>query len=242
MKFKLDENFGTRCLDLFAAAGHDTCTVWIQQLQGATDDQLFAACMSEHRILVTLDLDFCNLLRYPPAHSAGLAVLRLPNRPSLALLRQTIQTLLQGLDCPLSRQALIDHGIEICQRILNEQIKFSPYPECIGGFTRSGRTTPTAVRLEGLLAALEFIPKDQTALRTQILTASASGIRFLVRSQIKSGSFMGGIPGSIPLDTHKILPKNDRSSEIRIDYVRHALCAMLRYRNALTATSLLPKQ
>lgn len=98
MRFKLDENFGTRCLDLFAAAGHDACTVWSQQLHGATDDQLFSVCLTEGRALVTLDLDFTNLLRFPPARIAGLAVLRLPARPSHTLLRQTVQTLLDGLD------------------------------------------------------------------------------------------------------------------------------------------------
>jgi len=97
MKFKLDENFGSRCLDLFAAAGHDACTVWAQKLPGATDDQLFSVCLAEGRALVTLDLDFSNLLRFPPGESAGLAVLRLPARPSLALLSQTVQTLLDGL-------------------------------------------------------------------------------------------------------------------------------------------------
>jgi predicted nuclease of predicted toxin-antitoxin system len=97
MRFKLDENFGTRCLDLFVAAGHDACTVRTQQLQGTTDEQLFSVCLAEGRALVTLDLDFTNLLRFPPNQSAGLAVLRLPARPSLALLRQTVQTLLDGL-------------------------------------------------------------------------------------------------------------------------------------------------
>ena len=97
MKFKLDENFGAQCLDLFVLAGHDACTVQEQQLQGATDDWLFAVCLAEGRALVTLDLDFTNLLRFQPALSAGLAVLRLPARPSFALLRQAVQTLLDGL-------------------------------------------------------------------------------------------------------------------------------------------------
>ena len=97
MRFKLDENFGTRCLDLFASAGHDACTAWAQKLGGATDEQIFAACRTESRTLVTLDLDFANTLRFPPNQTAGLVVLRLPSRPTLALLKQTVQTLLDGL-------------------------------------------------------------------------------------------------------------------------------------------------
>jgi predicted nuclease of predicted toxin-antitoxin system len=97
MKFKLDENFGVRCVDLFAASGHDVCTVWSQKRHSATDEELFAVCLAEDRALVTLDVDFANPLRFPPGRGAGLAVLRLPARPSLTLLRQTVQTLLDGL-------------------------------------------------------------------------------------------------------------------------------------------------
>ena len=41
MKFKLDENFGTRTQQLFLAAGHDVSTVGSQELCGCPDRQLF---------------------------------------------------------------------------------------------------------------------------------------------------------------------------------------------------------
>ena len=41
MKFKLDENFGTRLHRLFRVEGHDVVTVCEEKLQGASDVQLF---------------------------------------------------------------------------------------------------------------------------------------------------------------------------------------------------------
>jgi predicted nuclease of predicted toxin-antitoxin system len=76
LRFKLDENLGRRAIDLFLEAGHDISTVAEQELQGAADDQLINICRDEARVLVTLDLDFSNVLRYPPETYAGIAVLR----------------------------------------------------------------------------------------------------------------------------------------------------------------------
>lgn len=55
MKFKLDENFGTRTQELFRAAGHDVQTVRGQELQGCLDQHLYEVCCTEQRCLVTLN-------------------------------------------------------------------------------------------------------------------------------------------------------------------------------------------
>jgi hypothetical protein len=44
MKFKLDENFGSRTVELFRSAGHDIETVQHEQLSGCTDAELYARC------------------------------------------------------------------------------------------------------------------------------------------------------------------------------------------------------
>lgn len=44
MRMKLDENLGRRCVDLFAAAGHDVATVQEQGLCSAADVDVIAAC------------------------------------------------------------------------------------------------------------------------------------------------------------------------------------------------------
>jgi predicted nuclease of predicted toxin-antitoxin system len=96
-KFKLDENLGKRGQEMFAAVGHDACTVLAQKLQGATDEELFAACGRERRCLVTLDLDFASPLRFPPKGSPGIIVLPLPAQPSHQLLCQSIQNAINAL-------------------------------------------------------------------------------------------------------------------------------------------------
>ena len=96
MKFKLDENFGTRTQRLFHAAGHEVQTVREEGLQGCSDQHLYEVCCAEQRCLVTLDLDFANVMRFPPAETNGIAVVRVPRNPSLALLEQLIRQFLQA--------------------------------------------------------------------------------------------------------------------------------------------------
>lgn len=98
MRFKLDENFGTRTQHTFEEAGHDVHTVRQESLQGATDEQLFNICQTEQRCLVTLDLDFANVLRFPPDQTSGIAVIRMPRNPTLSALEQLVRQLLQEVD------------------------------------------------------------------------------------------------------------------------------------------------
>ncbi len=86
MKWKLDENIGSRTAGLFLQAGHDAETVLQEKLSGASDEALYAVCVREDRCLLTLDIDFADVLRFPPHRTAGIAVLRLPKNPSLRLL------------------------------------------------------------------------------------------------------------------------------------------------------------
>ena len=96
MKFKLDENFGTRTQRLFHAAGHEVQTVREEGLQGCSDQHLYEVCCVEQRCLVTLDLDFANVMCFPPAETNGIVVVRVPRNPSLALLEQLIRQFLQA--------------------------------------------------------------------------------------------------------------------------------------------------
>lgn len=90
MRFKLDENFGARSQRLFHDAGHDVKTVRDESLQGADDRLIYRVCCEEQRCLVTLDLDFADVVRFPPAATAGIAVIRVPRNPSLALLERLV--------------------------------------------------------------------------------------------------------------------------------------------------------
>jgi predicted nuclease of predicted toxin-antitoxin system len=50
-------------------------TVRDQHLQGTPDENLFNVCAAEDRILITLDHDFGQVLRFPPERGAGLIIL-----------------------------------------------------------------------------------------------------------------------------------------------------------------------
>lgn len=98
MKLKLDENLGVRGKQLLDAAGHDACTVAAQKLTAADDRHLIEICRLEGRALVTLDVDFANPLVFPPADYAGIAVIRLPKRPTAADLQAGLETLVRALN------------------------------------------------------------------------------------------------------------------------------------------------
>lgn len=98
MKLKLDENLGASARDELVRVGHDVTTVPDQALTSATDEALIEHCRAEGRALVTLDLDFANPLRFPPQRYPGIAVLRLPPRPSLATILVLVRTLAGALE------------------------------------------------------------------------------------------------------------------------------------------------
>lgn len=80
MKFKLDENLSPSLAEMFTAGGHDAHSVAQQALGGQPDARVIEVCSREQRALVTLDLDFSNILAYPPAKFAGIVVLRLADQ------------------------------------------------------------------------------------------------------------------------------------------------------------------
>jgi hypothetical protein len=127
-----------------------------------------------------------------------------------------------------SRAELIGHAARISERILHEQVT-SADPTLDGSFDPAGWTTPAAIRLEGLLAAHEFLPDDSTGLRRRIEVAAQRGVTFLLHAQITTGPYAGGVPGMIRAAGALALKPNPAASEVRIDYVQHALSAWLRY-------------
>ena len=82
-RFKLDENLPRDARMLLDEAGHDAHSVTDQHLGGGPDSKILEACLSEDRILVTLDLDFADIRLYPPSSYRGIWVLR-PATQSIA--------------------------------------------------------------------------------------------------------------------------------------------------------------
>jgi predicted nuclease of predicted toxin-antitoxin system len=77
MKIKLDENMPAAMTALLRQAGHDTTTVAEESLGGSDDPTVVAAATAEHRVLVTFDLDFADVRRFPAGSHAGIVVFRL---------------------------------------------------------------------------------------------------------------------------------------------------------------------
>ena len=100
MRIKLDENIDVRLTALLKEAGHDAITVREQGLRGIADRDLYDLCKAEGCILVTLDLDFSNLLHFPPEGTPGLVVVRGPNQ-----LFVTMQVLMETLTDALVKES-----------------------------------------------------------------------------------------------------------------------------------------
>jgi len=87
MKFKVDENLPVEVAALLRQAGFDASTVLEQTLGGEADSTIAAICRIERRIIVTLDVDFADIRTYPPAHYAGILVLRIKQQDKPFLLK-----------------------------------------------------------------------------------------------------------------------------------------------------------
>lgn len=135
---------------------------------------------------------------------------------------------------PLPRETLSRHAVQICRRMLNDRPWMpsdSPWAGCL---TYDGRTCPTATRIEGLAAALTFLPDEHAELRQEIRQAVGPAVDFLRRSQIRHGPYAGGIPGAVASgDPVEPPPKSwggvSPESEIRVDFVQHAISAMIQW-------------
>jgi len=122
---------------------------------------------------------------------------------------------------PATRDELIKHATQICRAMMKDQVRGPTHPELDGSYGQMGQISPTATRLEGLLAALEFLPPGE--LRAQIKETVDHGIAFLLRVQVMNGEYAGGMPGAV-------VPDPFGGLDVRIDFVQHSLCAWLRYK------------
>ena len=110
-----------------------------------------------------------------------------------------------------------------------------------GSFGNDGRTTPTATRVEGLTAALGFLPSEATEIRSEIELACRQSVAFLVSAQYPDGDLRGGLPQAIgiadPPLTESAKRRNGRSGDVRVDYVQHAMSAWIQWLRHAEATN-----
>ncbi|MEM6252738.1 MAG: hypothetical protein AAF821_07440 [Cyanobacteria bacterium P01_D01_bin.156] len=132
---------------------------------------------------------------------------------------------------PMPKELLVAYATRVCELLLRQQIDTPRQPHYSGGFSKDGVTLPTAAWIEGLLAALTFLPVN-TRLTKQIHCAVRRGINFLLQAQIRDGEWAGAIPRAVgPLRSRRAaaIAFNQRATEVRIDYVQYAMRAWMKY-------------
>lgn len=76
MKLKLDENLSRHLKPLLGTLQHDATTAEEEDLLSQSDRVVAAAAKREGRILLTLDLEFADLRKYPPGSHPGIILFR----------------------------------------------------------------------------------------------------------------------------------------------------------------------
>ena len=87
MRFKLDENIDPRAKAILEREGYEAITVQEQGLGGAPDAKIARVIRQEGYCFITLDLDFADVLAFPPHLYSGIIVLRHPKPTIRGLLR-----------------------------------------------------------------------------------------------------------------------------------------------------------
>jgi predicted nuclease of predicted toxin-antitoxin system len=96
-KLKLDENLGKSIKNQLYEKGFNVDDVYEEKIQGAEDSNIFIKCVSDGRCLVTLDTDFCNILRFPYDKSEGIIVLRPYGTLTPFLLKEMVGGMVRAL-------------------------------------------------------------------------------------------------------------------------------------------------
>ena len=84
----LDENLSPQHAAELRTEGHDAVAVFEVGLSGATDEQVLRFAVENGRVLVTLDADFANVIRFPPAQTLGVVRLKVHPATEVKSVRQ----------------------------------------------------------------------------------------------------------------------------------------------------------
>lgn len=90
MRLLLDENLSPQQAIILREQGHDAVAVLEIGLAGRPDEKIRECAIAEDRILLTLDVDFANVLRFPPAGTPGVIRLKI-HPPTEAAIREQIR-------------------------------------------------------------------------------------------------------------------------------------------------------
>ncbi len=111
MKIKLDENMPHDLAELLGASGHEAATVAEENLSGADDQAVLRRAASEGRLLMTLDVGFADIRKYPLRSHGGIVVFRLHDQRWTAMKGPAQRLIESGLFKKLERGlAIVDES------------------------------------------------------------------------------------------------------------------------------------
>jgi len=76
MKLKLDENLSRHLKPVLIGLGHDVLTAADENLLSHPDTELAQAAKEDQRMLMTLDVEFADLRKYPPGAHPSVILFR----------------------------------------------------------------------------------------------------------------------------------------------------------------------
>jgi len=107
-KFVIDEDIARSTGILLADAGHEIIDIRDQDLRGAEDERIFRFAQSKIAILLSGDVGFGNLRKFPLGRHHGILIVHFPNElPVQEISRQLIQALNTLKDTDLSKNLII---------------------------------------------------------------------------------------------------------------------------------------
>ena len=134
---------------------------------------------------------------------------------------------------PEARQQLVAHVRAIARKMLREQWNTSWAPGWTGSFGLRAAIPSSATRLEGLTALASLLPAGDPD-REAVERSVTSGLEFVLRGQVLSGEARGGFTRALRLP---IPYGTEMAGEIRIDYVGHALGALVGWHKGWETTN-----
>ena len=110
MKLFLDENLSSQQAVFLREEGYDALSVAEAGLSGQPDIIVRDFAIASGRILITLDSDFGNILRFPPGDTPGVIRLKIHPPTEEAIREQVLKTLRVLKDTSLVGCLAVSHG------------------------------------------------------------------------------------------------------------------------------------
>lgn len=107
MKIFLDEDLPKSLTKLLREKGYEVFDVRESGLRGASDDKVFDFAQEKQAILMTADLGFSNITRFPVGSHNGVIVLRFSNEMSVWNTINVVAEMLNELDLTLIKGSVV---------------------------------------------------------------------------------------------------------------------------------------